>query len=653
MVTKRKSAKGRKKQDKKGKGRGGKREKKPKYIASYAYKYGARRPVEAEDIVNDQLFESHLYRNKTVEYERQRREEVTAQLLKLPGAGKLLKIERSIARHDKLIRKLRARKKLFHMHQRSKRARWPKIEAIIKQRVADRAVLYKDRKTERNKLFKSAQWKAGEAARKAAYDAKQRQLYKNCPVTTSGTKGRVKRDARKLKKGPPPRFKRWDGQNSLSLQIPGGVTLEQAFSGEHKHLRIILVEGGIWESGTAKARGKPPVDLSRVKYSENMRLDKDGYAMRKVGNAWVYMRVGSLDKEGKPKPGAHEPLWTKFPINYHRPLPTNTIIKEVYLQRKKIGTSERWFFHCILDEDTRERKVDPTLATSGYVAIDVGWRLVTRGGKGCGFNSKEHSALVHGSNCPQKALRVAYWLGSDGRSGEVLLSERMMCAYYKVHDNQSIRDNKFNAIRSDLHEWIKEQENVPQWLAESTHNMYLWHNPVRLVRVVFEWRENRFDGDEQMFKQLEDWRATDKHLLNYECHLRDQVLNQRKDIYRKFVAEMRRYYATVILEDINMTKLAARKKPEEAHLQKESARRNRSFAAISHLRGYFEEKMAVIKVNPAGTSATCSACGAPAFAGSADIEHECSNCGRIWDRDHNAAVNILNSGMPKQLAASA
>ena len=54
----------------------------------------------------------------------------------------------------------------------------------------------------------------------------------------------------------------------------------------------------------------------------------------------------------------------------------------------------------------------------------------------------------------------------------------------------------------------------------------------------------------------------------------------------------------------------------------------------------------IVKVNPRYTSKTCHVCGAVNKSlALADREWECSECGTIHDRDHNAAKNILRAGI--------
>ena len=64
-----------------------------------------------------------------------------------------------------------------------------------------------------------------------------------------------------------------------------------------------------------------------------------------------------------------------------------------------------------------------------------------------------------GHKCPSPlrdgSLRTAYWVGSDGQEGEVLLSPRWMSGTKKVRDMQSIRDRRFDDVKNTLVAWLK------------------------------------------------------------------------------------------------------------------------------------------------------------------------------------------------------
>jgi putative transposase len=52
----------------------------------------------------------------------------------------------------------------------------------------------------------------------------------------------------------------------------------------------------------------------------------------------------------------------------------------------------------------------------------------------------------------------------------------------------------------------------------------------------------------------------------------------------------------------------------------------------------------VVEVNPAGTSQTCSGCGARVPKALKERRHACPHCGLTLHRDHNAALRVLQVG---------
>jgi putative transposase len=53
----------------------------------------------------------------------------------------------------------------------------------------------------------------------------------------------------------------------------------------------------------------------------------------------------------------------------------------------------------------------------------------------------------------------------------------------------------------------------------------------------------------------------------------------------------------------------------------------------------------VVRVNPAYTSQTCSACGHRQAMPLSVRVYECPHCGLVLHRDHNGSLNILEEGL--------
>src|SRR5262249_10084792 len=143
-------------------------------------------------------------------------------------------------------------------------------------------------------------------------------------------------------------------------------------------------------------------------------------APRRLRRTRAYLRIGS---------NAREPVWAEVPVVLHRPLPEDATIKWVYLVRRHVATHEEWWLQFVVAQAQGFAKADA--ATSGTVAVDVGWRRLASG------------------------LRVAYWVGDDGAEGQLVLPQAILTRLRKVEELQAIRDKHFDAMRGELAAWLR------------------------------------------------------------------------------------------------------------------------------------------------------------------------------------------------------
>lgn len=342
--------------------------------------------------------------------------------------------------------------------------------------------------------------------------------------------------------------------------------------------------------------------LVRVKISENGR------------RAEVHFRVGSTGRE---------PLWAVFPIVYHRPLPPAAQVKWVRAAIRRVGVHTKWEIHFVLD-NVDARLPSPVL---GHVAVDVGWRRFQNVG-----------------------VRVAVWVDDAGRQGELRLPERLVERWQKVADLRSIRDIHFNVQRDALAVARKSASSSwPQWFLETTETLHLWKSPERLRQLVRRWGRNRFAGDEGIFAPATAWFKKEVHLLSWEANQRENVLRARREIYRLFALQLARYKRATI-EHLNLRDFAELPGPGEPEDPRTAASRGRRFQASLH------ELFACIadaagrsgteltEMDPAYTTQRCAFCGyTEVFDAAGQVSHVCTGCGRSWDQDINAAMNLLRA----------
>ena len=124
----------------------------------------------------------------------------------------------------------------------------------------------------------------------------------------------------------------------------------------------------------------------------------------------------------------------------------------------------------------------------------------------------------------------------------------------------------------------------------------------------------------------------------------ERVFNLRNDFLHKTANYYIENYGTINIEDLQVRNMLKNK-----HLSKSIA--DASWSKFFDMLTYKAEEAGreVVKVRPHGTSQLCSFCGAKVPKTLAVRVHRCSVCGLVMDRDHNAALNILNCGQVGRL----
>jgi hypothetical protein len=605
-----------------------------KSLPSRIYSFGrARGPIEGEGLVDQQMKLGHRFRNALVRVERRRRGEVEAALLKLSpvlaeieDAIEATKFSQSEARATIDQASALARKKVYPLGV-------PEAAAAATEGLRK---LYEIRKTVRAEIFASPAW--GPVKKKPAKGEKPVRNKKRAAVEGIGGKidERARIQANRLyaavgrmglywgtrlfvgttvdRSGAPPQFSRWDGDGHLAVQVQHGMSPGEAFSGQDTRVKI------------------DPLPVEESEDFIGPRLSK--MAMKRTR---VHFRVGS-DAKGRP-------IFAVIPIVLHRSMPWDSKIKWVHLVRRRIGTHCEWSVQFMLSRAVGWKK--PDCAADGTVSIDVGWRVTGDDGKAPRPDGSMRVALWKGSSAKEEFLPLSAYektfirlFAGDGSRGELVLPADWLSEMQKTEDIQSIRDKHFNPARDRLAGWLKKASAVPAWLTEKTATLPHWRSLPRLAALVTRWRVNRFDGDLEIFEALEAWRKRDKHLLEYEANLRDQLQRRREDFYRNFAAKMRRMYCTAKVEKLDLRDFHELPEAEAAPVDGALKEHVRD-ACLSALFRCVQESMAkTIKVSARNTTAKCHVCGSLQTWNHKVLRHTCTVCGAEWDQDVNAAENI-------------
>jgi hypothetical protein len=549
---------------------------------SRIYSYGAKAPVQNAELVGEQMWKAHRYRNKLVELELERRKEVDEAVARL--SPDLQTTESALAVALQALELARTEIKKQNAQARSRKHRSPELVALVETNKALVKELRAKRKALRQATFESEAWKTAQLEINERANERQKAAREACGLYW-GTYLLVETSMSKARSGAPPRFARWRGDGHLAVQLQGGMSPAEAFAGTDPRLRI-----------------EPMPTQGNKRERKRTR---------------VWFRVGSQGRD---------PVWAVMPVILHRPIPADSRIKWVHIIRHRIATQCRWRVQFVLSKSSWVRSDQ---AEHGTVGIDIGWRMMV-----------------------DRSMRVAYWTGDDGREGELRLPADWLGEYRRTEKIGGHRDDNFNAIKAVVVPAIAAMSNRPEWLTGALSTMSQWRSTARLAALALKWRESRFAGDENVYGELEAWRKRDKHLMEFQFNLRDQLLARRLDIYRNFAAKMRRAYRTAMLEDLDLRDFHVSPQAEE-DAKDGALREHTRDAALSILIRCVKESMAqTIFVDAKNTTRKCDQCGTIQDWDHRELYRECVSCKKNDDQDRIASRNLLASGSVANVVGS-
>jgi hypothetical protein len=499
---------------------------------------------------------------------------------------RLLELDTTIAEHEIAIEDLRRTIRAGNASER-RRAPDPGTADTVKEHKR----LLKDLRLEHRTLRKEAY---ADPSVRAALDGLDANTLIEAKVRRAssgvhwGTYLSVEQGLSGIRSGAPPRFvgRQWPGK--LAVQLQGGASWEELLAGHGQaHVEVLPLPEGAFPGGR---RSKRP-------------------------RCVLHMRIGS---EG---PGNRKAVMAAIPFVLHRPLPESGKVKWIYLIRRQRGTKYEWEVQFVVAQETWTHA--DSANASGACAIDFGWRVLETGD-----------------------LRVAYAVGSDGHREELIIPAARLARWRKPPSLQSVRDQNFDIAKAGFVQWLAAEPEVPDWLGEATATLGQWRSPARLAGLVIRWREQRFDGDAEIYERIEAWRKQDQHLYDWQGFQGAKDVRWRDDHYRRFAARLRWRYATVIIEDADWKSMLVRPVAEED--ETEEWQNTRWFARIAspgRLRSILEAGHPDVRRAPSAyTTSTCRFCGyVDENLDTTPIVVQCSACGETEDQDVRAGYNLLAS----------
>lgn len=563
------------------------------------FEYGALAPIVNADVVKDQMWLAHRYRNALIELEHKRREATQQTLLGHEDTAALSAEVTGLAEEIEALFR-RAGKIRQEAHLESKRAQLP---PELKPLVAEKKLALKE---------KRAALKAAKAKVKADADVQSRlakidedaQVARRALRAASGvywgTYLPVEAAVDQARKTAlvAPKFMRWTGRGHVAVQI-------QSQSGEEP-----FQTSNIFRENT----------LVWIEAVDPAAWEKGQSGRRRAMRTKLHMRVQSEQTK---------PVWAVVPIVMHRPLPPG-VVKWVHLFREPTANSNRWRVQIVVD--MKEPSAPQASAAPSTAGIDVGWRAF-----------------------PDGSIRVASLVGDDGLCEELRLPAKLVAKSQHPNDLRAVRDKILNEMKPPVLEWLKTtSEDLGSEL--SWQHADKWRSPGKFIRLL------RLHGDkmpQDLKEHLEQYRRRDLHLWQWEVFERRKFLFQRRELFRLWAAKLAAKYKLVGLEAFDLSTFS-RFAPAEEKPKSDGriVRANKAVACASGLRLVIRSAVEgrggrVVEVPAHNTTKQCAFCAQTDDWDAANVlTHSCSACGRSWDQDENAARNVLARTMLTPIVAS-
>jgi len=405
-----------------------------------------------------------------------------------------------------------------------------------------------------------------------------------------------------------PQFRRWTGGGRCGVQFQGGITVPELFSGEDTRLR-----------------------LSEPIYEQKPNMTGTARSRRANTRSHLDFRVGSTDT-GKP-------IFARFLLSYHRPLPPEAVIKWAIIVGKKVGPRIKWELHLTLEMEKR-----PVAVGVGEVAVNFGWHTKDDG-----------------------ALRVA--MLSTGE--EVLLSADHLWLWKRAFELQSTSDRSFDENKRAVVAFLAEHPDLGPLVSETWRGIGQLQKKGKLAAIAMHvvnqagrekvneiwqaWRQTRLAEKKDLWAPaaeilalapesepllqlalvLEFWRRQSRHLYAWLEGLRKQAIGRRRDQYRVVARKLANAFETLVIEDFDLTtfaRLPAVENEEAAVLARREQQRQAAPGELrqSLLAAFGKERVKIVKETH--LTVKCGTCGHINPRPKTRLL-TCENCGAAGDQD--------------------
>lgn len=417
--------------------------------------------------------------------------------------------------------------------------------------------------------------------------------------------------------------------------------------------------------------GKVGISARKLKITD---IFNDGKSISIKERGADLLRKGKKKKERKEFTASIGPGKNKIRLafSYTRELPKDGIITNAWIKVTRIGNRNKYELQLVIESEELQNEFETKLRKKlgdKYIpieqrpnaAIDVGWRRKEDGD-----------------------IRVAFLVDDNGNTKELSIPGKMMDGLKFCDKLSSAQDICHDQAIKVTTEWLKkEKQSLPEELQEMASHIHMWKSPKKLTMFTFKylnfvnmrdemleawqmWRDNRIARKMDLFDDLEAvtrwrnvnkpnipvmalyldiWRRKNVHLYNWKEGLVKRIIGHRDHIFKNFVAQIRSEYNVIIFENFDLRGFA-RNANEDEEKTPDRMHRIRNLASPGRLREIAKQSLGnrYIETEKINTTKKCHLCEfVNDFDNTKELIQTCNSCGESWDQDYNAGKNLLSN----------
>lgn len=418
------------------------------------------------------------------------------------------------------------------------------------------------------------------------------------------------------KKPGPPRFRSFRGEGRLGGQVDG-CSVADLFAGTNSQIRL---------------RQQPP----------KLTRNRPGGARNAEQFYFASLNIGSKHRG--------ESVWVDLPVRLHRALPTDAVVKYVWISVRRQGVRRLYELHFTLEAPSFAVPREDRTRGVGRVAVNFGWRQVDGG------------------------TRIAYWLGESGEGGSIVVPTDMLKRLTFSKALRSHADTHYGAglrvLRSVLlmagHRftyWDRMSSNRKRIALMGHLRAFAIHRlGTSMAPLWQQWKSQRLGAGSDLFASFVEtsrwakargmtnvdrlafwlliWERKDAHLRQYEADMRARSLNQRNAFYKTESICLARRFSELVTDAADISEMAVK---QAASPESEAASAGRQVVATGRLREIMREtfgKSRDSRVATEDNSIICAGCDATIKPAPGETIVVCPTCGEL-DTDRNNCRNLL------------